>query len=160
MAILVDLHHHLWLSVFGILGNILSGFVFLGPVSTFIEIYIARSTVGFDSLPYNLTLLSCNLWMYYGFIKENATLLIFISSIGVAAETTYILIFLIFATNQARCQTLKELFLCMGGFYLIFAVSWFLLPDEIRVSFVGWMSVAASIAVFASPINIVVRTYN
>nr|GMC53567.1 bidirectional sugar transporter N3-like [Ipomoea batatas] len=44
--------------------------------------------MGFDSLPYTLALLSCKLWMNYGFIKENVTLLIFISSIGVVAETT------------------------------------------------------------------------
>nr|GMD61712.1 bidirectional sugar transporter N3-like [Ipomoea batatas] len=155
MAIIVDLHHHLWLSVFGILGNIFSVFVFLAPLSTFIEIYRARSTMDFDSLPYILALLSCKLWMYYGFIQENATLLIFISLIGVVVETAYILIFLVFATNQVRCQTLKEFFLCIGGFYLIFAVSWFLLSDEIRVSFVGWISVAISVAHFASPIGIV-----
>nr|GMC51571.1 bidirectional sugar transporter N3-like [Ipomoea batatas] len=159
MAIPVDLHHHLWLSVFGILGNIFSVFVFLAPVSTFIEIYRARSTMDFDSLPYILALLSCKLWMYYGFIQENATLLIFIGSIGVVVETTYILIFLVFATNQVRCQTLKELFLCIGGFYLIFVVSWFLLSGEIRVSFVGWISVAASITVFASPIGIVLDVH-
>nr|GMC51570.1 bidirectional sugar transporter N3-like [Ipomoea batatas] len=155
MAIIVDLHHHLLLSVFGILGNIFSVFVFLAPVSTFIEIYRARSTMDFDSLPFILALLSCKLWMYYGFIQENATLLIIIGSIGVVVETTYILIFLVFATNQVRCQTLKEFFLCIGGFYLIFAVSWFLLSDEIRVSFVGWISVAISVAHFASPIGIV-----
>nr|GLL17516.1 bidirectional sugar transporter SWEET15-like [Ipomoea trifida] len=160
MAIIVaDLHHHLWLSVFGILENIFSVFVFLAPVSTFIEIYRARSTMDFDSLPYILALLSCKLWMYYGFIQENASLLIIIGSIGVVVETTYILIFFVFATNQVRCQTLKEFFLCIGGFYLIFAVSWFLLSDEIRVSFVGWISVAISVAHFASPIGIVLDAF-
>nr|GMC47249.1 bidirectional sugar transporter N3-like [Ipomoea batatas] len=152
---IVDLHHHLLLSVFGILGKLFSFSSSLCSTPTFIEIYRARSTMDFDSLTYILALLSCKLWMYYGFIQENATLLIFIGSIGVVVETTYILIFLVFATNQVRCQSLKELFLCMGGFYLIFAVSWFLLSDEIRVSFVGWISVAVSIAHFASPIGIV-----
>ncbi|VFQ60920.1 unnamed protein product [Cuscuta campestris] len=47
MAVL-DLHHP-WLFGFGILGNIISLLVFLAPMSTFIRIWRAKSTMGFHS---------------------------------------------------------------------------------------------------------------
>nr|GMC51572.1 bidirectional sugar transporter N3-like [Ipomoea batatas] len=98
------------------------------------------------------------LWVYYGFIKKNATLLISINSIGILMETIYILIFLVFASNQAkRHALLKEYFLCMGGFSLIFVVSWYLFSDVVRVNIVGWINMAISVAALASPLNIVLH---
>lgn len=157
MAIL-DLHHP-WLLVFGILGNIISIFVYLAPVSIFIRIYRAKSTMGYHSVPYVVAIFSSMLWMYYAFIKKNATLLISINSIGIVFETIYILVFLVFASSKARRNTLKELFICIGGFSLIFLVSWFPFSGAIRVSLVGWICVAFSIAVFASPLSIVLQVF-
>ncbi|XP_009777590.1 bidirectional sugar transporter N3 [Nicotiana tabacum] len=150
-----DLHHP-WLFVFGALGNIISIFVFLAPVPTFRRIYKEKSTMGFQSVPYVVALFSSMLWMYYAFIKKNAILLISINSFGCIVETIYISIFLLYASKEARRQTVKLLVSLIGGLYtLIFLVTLFPLNGALRVQVVGWICVAVAVAVFAAPLSIV-----
>ncbi|VFQ65012.1 unnamed protein product [Cuscuta campestris] len=115
--------------------------------------------MGFHSVPYIMALFSSMLWIYYAFIKKNALLLISINSLGILIQSFYILIFIFFASHKARCHTLKELFLCIGGFTLTFVVTWFLFPGEVRISIVGWICVAFSIAVFASPLSVALQVF-
>ncbi|CAH9112810.1 unnamed protein product [Cuscuta europaea] len=151
---LFDLHHP-WVLVFGILGNIVSFFVFLAPVPTFIRIHKAKSTMGYQSLPYVVSLFSAMLWMYYAFLKKNAPLLISINSIGCVIETLYISIFLAYASKNVKRQTVKMLFLLVGGLYsVILLVTMFPLKGNLRVSVVGWICVAFSVSVFAAPLSI------
>ncbi|CAH9080304.1 unnamed protein product [Cuscuta europaea] len=148
-------HHHPWLFVFGVLGNIISLLVFLAPLSTFVRIWKAKSTMGFHSVPYIVALFSSMLWIYYAYIKKNAILLISINSLGILIEAIYVLLFLIFASKTARRHTLMELLVSVGGFALIFVVSWFPFSGEDRISLVGWICVFVSTAVFAAPLSVV-----
>ncbi|XP_031097165.1 bidirectional sugar transporter N3-like [Ipomoea triloba] len=153
---LLDFHNP-WLLVFGILGNIISITVFLIPTSTFIRIYKEKSTMGFHSLPYVIALLSSLLWMYYAFLVKNANLLITINSVGIVTETIYITVFIIYAAKKARNHALKELILSIGGFVATFLVSWFVFSGNVRISVVGWICVAFSLGVFASPLSVVLQ---
>lgn len=151
---LFDLHHP-WVFVFGILGNIVSLFVFLAPVPTFIRIHKAKSTLGYQSVPYMVSLFSAMLWMYYAFLKKNAPLLISINSIGCVIETLYISIFLAYASKNVKRQTVKMLFVLVGGLYsVILLVTMFPFKGSLRVSVVGWICVAFSVCVFAAPLTI------
>lgn len=151
---LFDLHHP-WVLVFGVLGNIVSFFVFLAPVPTFIRIHKAKSTMGYQSVPYIVSLFSAMLWMYYAFLKKNAPLLISINSIGCVIETLYISIFLAYASKNVKRQTVKLLFLLVGGLYsVILLVTMFPFQGSLRVSVVGWICVAFSVCVFAAPLSI------
>lgn len=69
---------------------------------TFIQIYKRKSTLEFQSLPYTVALFSAMLWIYYAFLKKNAILLISVNSVGIVIETVYILIFLFYASKEAR----------------------------------------------------------
>lgn len=152
---LFDLHHP-WLFVFGVLGNVISILVFLAPVPAFRRICKEKSTMGYQSVPYVVALFSSMLWMYYAFIKKNAFLLVSINSFGCIVETIYITIFILYASKEARRQTVRLLVLLIGGLYtLIFLITLFPLNGVLRVQVVGWICVTVAVGVFAAPLSIV-----
>lgn len=157
MAVMIN--HHLLAVTFGILGNIISFLVFLAPMPTFYRIYKKKSTESFQSLPYQVSLFSCMLWLYYALLKQNAFLLITINSFGCVIETLYIAVFVSYATKDKRISAMK-LFMAMNVafFSLILIVTHFLVKDSgHRILVLGWICVAISVSVFAAPLSIVAR---
>ncbi|CAH8270943.1 unnamed protein product [Arabidopsis lyrata] len=155
----VMINHHLLAFIFGILGNVISFLVFLAPVPTFYRIYKKKSTESFQSLPYQVSLFSCMLWLYYALIKKDAFLLITINSFGCVVETLYIAMFFAYATKDKRISALK-LFIAMNVafFSLILMVTHFVVETPtLQVSVLGWICVAISVSVFAAPLMIVAR---
>lgn len=147
---------HPWASAFGILGNIISFLVFLAPAPTFLRVYRKKSTEGFQSTPYVVTLFSCMLWMYYAFLKSGAELLVTINAVGCAIETAYIAMYLAYAPKGARLLTAKLLLgLNVGLFGLIALVTLLLSKGSLRIHVLGWVCVAVSLSVFAAPLSII-----
>ncbi|KAF5952781.1 hypothetical protein HYC85_010725, partial [Camellia sinensis] len=139
--------------------NIVSIFVYLAPLPTFIEICRKKSTLGFQSLPYVVALFSATLWMYYALLKPDAIPLISINSFGCIVETIYIIIFLAYASKKAKNHTAKLLAsMNVGLFSVILLITQLLIKESFRVSVIGWICVAISVIVFAAPLSIVVRT--
>ncbi|KAF8005823.1 hypothetical protein BT93_K0183 [Corymbia citriodora subsp. variegata] len=146
-----------WVLTFGVLGNIISIVVFLAPVATFRRICRRKSTEGFESVPYVVSLFSAMLWLYYASLKSesNAFLLITVNSVGCAIETIYIALYLAYVPKQARMLTLRLLLLNFGGYCSILLLSHFLAKGSTRVQLLGWICVALSIAVFAAPLSVI-----
>ncbi|KAF5746399.1 Senescence-associated29 [Tripterygium wilfordii] len=139
-------------------GNIASVLVYLAPLTTFYRIYRKKSTQGFDSLPYLVPLFSAMLWLYYAMLKTDAFLLITINSFGCVIETIYISIYIAYATKDSRIFTIKVLaFMNMGAFSLIVLLAHFLSGGSTRVAVLGWICVAVSVSVFASPLSVVAQ---
>lgn len=138
---------------FGLMGNIISFFVFLSPLPTFYQIYKKKSTEGFQSVPYVVALFSAMLLMYYAFLKtDDATLLITINSFGCFIETIYIGVYLFYAPKKG--ETMKLLSLMLGGFGMILALTQFLAKGPLRLHIVGWICLILSVSVFAAPLCI------
>ncbi|KAI3497601.1 hypothetical protein L1887_33009 [Cichorium endivia] len=152
---LLDVHHPL-VFIFGLLGNIISTGVYFAPMPTIIEICKRKSTMGFQSLPYVVSLFSALLWLYYAFIKGGDTfLLISINTLGTFIESVYIIIFLVYATPDTKKQTFKGLAATMVLCLVISLGTLFSLKGSTRVLVVGWICVGISICVFAAPLTIV-----
>lgn len=151
-----------WAFSFGILGNIVSFVVFLAPVPTFIRICKKKSTDGFQSVPYVVSLFSSMLWLYYASLKPDEILLITINSVGCVVETIYIAIYIVYAPKQARIFTLRLLLLMnFAGFCVILLLSQLLVKGPNRARVLGWVCVTFSVSVFAAPLSImkvVIRT--
>ncbi|THF98639.1 hypothetical protein TEA_008905 [Camellia sinensis var. sinensis] len=132
MAILTASH---MASAFGILGNIVSFFVYLAPLPTFYRIYKKKSTEGFQSIPYAVALFSAMLLLYYGFLKTNGLMIITINTVGCAIEATYLLVFMIYATREAKRLVIKT----KSVEYMPFALSFFLTLCAIMWFFYGFL---------------------
>ncbi|XP_038993746.1 bidirectional sugar transporter SWEET17-like [Hibiscus syriacus] len=89
-------------TIFGLLGNITTGLVYLAPVNTFWHIIQIGSTEEFDSLPYVAKLLNGCMWVYYGVVKPNSVLVATVNGFGALLELIYVIIFLIFAPPKMR----------------------------------------------------------
>lgn len=145
-----------WAFAFGVLGNIVSFFVFLSPLPTFYNIYKKKTTEGYQSIPYIVALFSAMLWIYYAFLKSNTILLITINTFGCFIETIYIGFYLFYAPKEARIQTIKLLLLLVvGGSGAIVVVTQFLFEGAVRAQIVGWICLVFSLCVFVAPLCIV-----
>ncbi|KAF3644094.1 Bidirectional sugar transporter SWEET14 [Capsicum annuum] len=146
-----------WAFAFGVLGNIFSFLVFLSPLPTFYNIYKKKSSEGYQSIPCVVALFSAMLWIYYAFLKTNATLLITINTFGCFIETIYVGFFIFYAPKEARIQTIKLLLiLVVGGFGGIVLLSHqFIFEGAVRVQVVGSICLVFSLCVFVAPLCIV-----
>ncbi|KAK4758112.1 hypothetical protein SAY87_019413 [Trapa incisa] len=126
---------------------------------TFYRIWKKKSTEGFHSLPYLVTLFNSTLWLYYALIKGNAILLITINSIGCLLETVYIVLYLAYAPRHVRKSTVKYFVLMnLGAFSFFILVARYATHDrQTRAMVLGWICVAVSVCVFAAPMSILVR---
>ncbi|KAK7295870.1 hypothetical protein RJT34_18784 [Clitoria ternatea] len=150
--------HNTLAFTFGMLGNVISFLVFLAPIPTFYRIYKKKSTENFQSLPYLVALFSSMLWLYYALVKRDAFLLVTINSFGCVVEMIYIVLYITYATKDARKLSVK-LFLAMnvGSFALILLVTQFGVHGPLRVQVLGWICVSISVSVFAAPLTIVAQ---
>ncbi|KAL5208629.1 hypothetical protein ABZP36_033064 [Zizania latifolia] len=153
----LSMERHTWAFTFGILGNIISLMVFLSPLPTFYRVYRKKSTEGFQSTPYVVTLFSCMLWTCYAFVKSGAELLVTINGVGCVIETVYIAMYLGYAPKSARILAARMVLgLNVGLFGLIALVTLLLSKGgALRVHVLGWICVAVSLGVFAAPLSVI-----
>lgn len=138
---------------------------------TFWRIFKKKSTLGFQSIPYSVALFSSMLLLYYAFLKEtNGTMILTINTIGCVIEGTYLIIYLIYATKEARIYTTKLVGLFNVGVFGLIVLTTMLFvkgmdkhtmfsKGGMRVNIVGWISGIFSVCVFAAPLSVMVRNF-
>ncbi|KAI3777681.1 hypothetical protein L1987_47482 [Smallanthus sonchifolius] len=145
---------HLTLA-FGLLGNFVSFMVFVSPLPTLYKVYKKKSSFGFQSAPYVVSLFSAMLWIYYALLKTNAMLIITINSVGCFVQTCYICFFLFYAPKKARMDSMKLIvLLIVVGFGLIVVLTQCLASGVTRGIIVGWICLVFSICVFLAPLGV------
>ncbi|OIW17783.1 hypothetical protein TanjilG_06468 [Lupinus angustifolius] len=145
-----------WAFVFGLIGNIISFMVFLSPIPTFYQIYKKKTSEGYQSLPYVVALLSAMLWIYYALVKKDAALLLItINTFGIVVESSYLALFLFYASKKARLSTIKLLLLLnVFGYGAMLLATLFLSKGRTRLAIIGWICLVFNISVFAAPLFI------
>ncbi|KAL6597838.1 hypothetical protein ACP70R_046643 [Stipagrostis hirtigluma subsp. patula] len=127
---------------------------------TFRRIVRNGSTEQFSAMPYIYSLLNCLICMWYGlpFVSYGVVLVATVNSIGAAFQLAYTAVFIAFADAKQRLKVsglLAGVFLVFG---LIVVVSLELFDHKTRQTFVGYLSVASLIFMFASPLSIIVKS--
>ncbi|KAH9723481.1 Bidirectional sugar transporter SWEET2 [Citrus sinensis] len=143
--------------------NIFAFGLFVSPVPTFRRIIRNHSTEEFSGLPYVYALLNCLITMWYGtpLVSADNILVTTVNSIGAAFQLVYIILFITYTEKDKKVRMLGLLLAVIGIFSIIVAVSLQIVNPFSRQMFVGLLSCAALISMFASPlfiINLVIQT--
>ncbi|TYI35387.1 hypothetical protein ES332_A03G073400v1 [Gossypium tomentosum] len=147
--------HVSWAFVFGILGNVVSFLVSLAPLPTFYQIYKKRTSEGYQSIPYVVSLFSAMLWIYYALLKKDAMLLITINTFCVFIQTFYIVVYFYYGPKKEKLVTLKLILLFnVFGFGVIFFSTFFLKNPLIRLQILGYICMGFALCVFVAPLGI------
>ncbi|XP_022736938.1 bidirectional sugar transporter SWEET10-like [Durio zibethinus] len=148
--------HQSWAFVFGILGNVVSFLVSIAPLPTFYQIYKKKTSEGFQSIPYVVSLFSAMLWIYYALLKKDAMLLITINTFCCFIQSFYIITYLYYGPKKEKVMTVKFILLFnVFGFGVIFLSTFFLHNPSIRLHILGYICMAFGLGVFAAPLAIV-----
>ncbi|KAK2637856.1 hypothetical protein Ddye_025651 [Dipteronia dyeriana] len=141
--------------IFGLLGNITTGLVYLSPVKTFWHIVQRRSTEEFESFPYISKLLNAYFWVWYGVVKPNSVLVATVNGFGAVLEIIYLIIFLLFApTQRLRAKTgilVGILDVMFPGVAVL--VTQLMFDREVQIEVSGFLSLCFSMVAYASPLS-------
>ncbi|XP_060966784.1 bidirectional sugar transporter SWEET16-like isoform X2 [Cannabis sativa] len=140
--------------LFGVLGNIMSGLVYISPANVFWRILKRRSTEEFESIPYISKLLNAFFWIYYGIIKTNGFLIVTVNVYGAIVEIIFLTIFLLFAPPKMKIRTA----ILVVVFNVIFPVAAIMymqifLHGNTRIDFAGSLCSVFSMIAYASPLS-------
>ncbi|KAM4108233.1 hypothetical protein ACB094_03G029900 [Castanea mollissima] len=141
-------------NIFGVLGNIMSGLLYLSPLPTFWRIVKRRSTEEFESLPYICKLLNAYFWVYYGLIKPDSLLVATVNMFGGVVEIIFLTIFLLLAPPGMKTRTAILVAILDVGFpAAAILLTQFLLHEEVRIDVAGLLCVIFSMIAYASPLS-------
>ncbi|KAK9688709.1 hypothetical protein RND81_09G005700 [Saponaria officinalis] len=141
----------------GVAGNIFAFGLFVSPIPTFRRIIRNKSTEQFSGLPYIYTLLNCFICAWYGtpFVSVDNILLTTVNSIGAIFQLVYISLFIIYAERQRKIKMLGLLVGVLVLFAALILMTLSMFDFASRQIFVGFLSCATLISMFASPLFII-----
>ncbi|KNA26061.1 hypothetical protein SOVF_000830 [Spinacia oleracea] len=141
----------------GVAGNIFAFGLFVSPIPTFRRIVRNGSTEEFSGLPYIYTLLNCLICAWYGspFVSIDNILITTVNSIGAIFQLVYITFFIIYAERVRKMKMLGFLSAVFVSFAILIILSLRVFDFASRQIFVGFLSCASLISMFASPLFII-----
>ncbi|CAN6683571.1 unnamed protein product [Malus baccata var. baccata] len=147
-----------WSTAAGIAGNIFAFVLFVSPIPTFKRIVKTKSTEQFSGLPYIYALLNCLICSWYGMpaVKTGIILVATVNSIGAVFQLVYLSIFIRHAERAIKLRMMGLIAAVIVVFAFVVFVTLGLLDYDERQTFVGYLSVASLISMFASPLFIIV----
>lgn len=147
-------------TIVGIIGNVISFFLFLSPVPTFYKIWTEKSVQQFKPHPYLATVLNCSMWVFYGmpFVHPDSLLVVTINGIGFFIELVYVAIFFIYSDWPKRRKILITLFLETVFMIVIMLITLLCLHGTTKRSMlVGILCIILNIMMYTSPLTVMKR---
>ncbi|XP_012444416.1 bidirectional sugar transporter SWEET2a isoform X1 [Gossypium raimondii] len=141
----------------GIAGNIFAFVLFLSSIPTFRRIIRNESTEMVSGMPYIYALLNCLICLWYGMplVSPGIILVATVNSVGAIFQLIYISVFVVYAEKPMKLKMMGLLISVFATFASIVFVSMRFLDSPSRQLFVGYLSVASLISMFASPLIII-----
>ncbi|GMH05567.1 hypothetical protein Nepgr_007407 [Nepenthes gracilis] len=147
----------------GVAGNIFALGLFASPIPRFRRIIRNRSTEHFSGLPYIYALLNCLISSWYGspFVSTGNLSIMTVNSVGAIFQLVYITLFFVYVKREKKMTMIGLLVMvfCLIGIIVFLSLRFF--DSEMRRMFVGFLSCASLVSMFASPlfiINLVIQT--
>ncbi|XVF58094.1 hypothetical protein PTKIN_Ptkin07bG0034900 [Pterospermum kingtungense] len=142
-------------NIVGIIGNVISFFLFASPIPTFLKIYKQKAVEEFKPDPYVATVMNCMLWVFYGLpiVHPDSTLVVTINGTGLVMELIYLTIFFIYAPKKGQVIG----WLCVEILFLGVVASCTLLLAKThaqRSTIVGILCVIFVVLMYVSPLTI------
>jgi solute carrier family 50 protein (sugar transporter) len=151
-------------TVIGIIGNVVSFFLFASPMPTFYKIWKKGAVEEFSPIPYLASIMNCLLWVFYGLpiVHPNSILVVTINGVGLFLEVIYISMYFYYAPNNKRLKVVGLLALELAFFAVVVVVTLTCLhTHEGRSKVVGILCVIFGVCMYMSPLTImfeVIRT--
>nr|QBP37010.1 SWEET4-like bidirectional sugar transporter [Nepenthes sp. MF-2019] len=146
----------------GVLGNIISLFLFLSPVPTFVSICKKGSVEQYSPVPYLATFINCMLWVLYGlpFVHPNSVLVVTINGAGCFIELVYLLLFVIYSGGGGgNKKRLKVISISILEIVIVAVIAAMVLclahGTQSRSRIVGLIAIACNIMMYAAPLSVV-----
>ncbi|KAL1531351.1 bidirectional sugar transporter SWEET4-like [Salvia divinorum] len=144
--------------IIGIVGNVISLFLFLSPGPTCLRIWRNRTTEEFHPYLFLASVLNCMFWVFYGLpmVHPDSILVISINSAGLILELIYLIIFFRYTTNRKRAIIFGFLIvevILLGIVALITLLCFH--SHASRSMFVGIICVVCGIIMYASPLSVI-----
>ncbi|KAH9797557.1 Bidirectional sugar transporter SWEET2a [Citrus sinensis] len=139
------------------LWNIFAFVLFVSPIPTFRRILRNKSTEQFSGLPYICSLLNCLITLWYGMplVSPGIILVATVNSVGAVFQLIYVSIFISYAEKAIKLKISGLLIAVFLVFLAIVFTSMEVFDSNGRRLFVGYLSVASLISMFASPLFII-----
>ncbi|OIV93995.1 hypothetical protein TanjilG_05698 [Lupinus angustifolius] len=144
-------------TVVGIIGNIISGFLFLSPMPTFVAICKRGSVEQYSPAPYLATLVNCMVWTLYGLpmVHPHSLLVVTINGSGCVIELIYVTLFLIYSDHGKRVKVFLLLLLELIFIIALTAITLTLAhTTKKRSAIVGTICIVFNIMMYASPLAV------
>ncbi|XP_043700460.1 bidirectional sugar transporter SWEET3b-like [Telopea speciosissima] len=144
----------------GIAGNVISVLLYASPILTFKRVIRKRSTEEFSCIPYVVTLLTVELYFWYGLPIvsnkwENITVAT-ICGVAVLLQFSFVLIYIWFASPKRKRMVILMVVGVMMVVSIIILVSTFALHDHHhRKLFVGSIGLVVAIGMYGAPLVVV-----
>ncbi|XP_074317605.1 bidirectional sugar transporter SWEET4-like [Silene latifolia] len=149
----------------GVLGNIISLFLYLSPVPTFIDIWRKGSVDKYSATTYLVTFLNAMLWSIYGmpFIQPNNILVSTIAGIGLVIELVYLTLFVIYSDGKKKKLTVTFITLAeiLAVGIALAMVLFFAKTSKRRALVIGLLGDVSGVVMYAAPLSVmrqVIRT--
>ncbi|KAL7100727.1 hypothetical protein ACP275_08G012900 [Erythranthe tilingii] len=143
--------------IVGIIGNIISAFLFISPSPTFWRICKNKSTQEFHPYPYLATLMNCILWIFYGIpiVHPDSTLVVSINGFGLALTLIYLSIFFYYTTKKNRVIMCLVLLAEAAAFASICIPTLLAAhTHDKRSTIVGTICIVFGIIMYGSPLSV------
>lgn len=144
-------------TIVGIIGNVISFFLFLSPGPTFLKIVKAKSVMEFKPDPYVATVLNCAVWVFYGmpFVHPDSLLVVTINGFGLAIELLYVSIFFIYSDWSKRRKIIIALIIeAIFMAILMFVTLTFLHGTKDRSMLIGIVAIVFNVIMYTSPLTV------
>ncbi|RWW32424.1 hypothetical protein BHE74_00058360 [Ensete ventricosum] len=121
---------------------------------TFVKIIKKGTVEQFSPIPYLATALNCMLWIFYGlpFVHPNSLLVITINGIGLAFESVYLTIFLIYSNAQGRVLAAEIAFVAVVVVVVLLVAHTY----EKRTLIVGILCIIFGTCMYAAPLSVMI----